>query len=83
MAGWMVRSKSSLSTSAQLPGHLEPQGIDPDVGDLPLAQPRLHLRLEDLDLPEHAFDRMLGLVELRHELASPAPSRPRCIAARP
>ena len=36
-----------LEQPAQLTGHLEPQGIDPDVGDLALAQVRLHLRLEE------------------------------------
>ena len=34
-AGWRVRSKSVLEDIGQFPGHLEPQGIDPDVGVLP------------------------------------------------
>ena len=48
MAGWSVSSKSSLSTPAQFAGHLEPQGVHPDVGDLAPVEARLHLRLEDL-----------------------------------
>ncbi len=50
-----------LEQPAQFTGHLEPQGIHPDVGDLALAEPRLHLRLEDVPLPQQALDRVLGL----------------------
>ena len=83
MAGWMSSSKSSLSNSAQLTGHLEPQGIDPDVGDLALAELRLHLLLEESSLPQQALDRVLGLGELGDEVLGQFASRLRCSAARP
>ena len=59
--------KVRLEDIGQFPGHLEPQGIDPDVGRLALAEMRLHLRLEDLYLTQQPGDRVLGLGELRHE----------------
>ena len=72
-----------LQDLGQLAGHLEPQGIDPDVGDLALAELRLHLRLEDVSLPQQAGDRVLRLAELGDEVLGQFASRPRCTAARP
>ena len=37
-AGWMRQLEVGLETSAQLAGHLEPQGVDPDVGDLAVSR---------------------------------------------
>ena len=43
-----------LEDPAQLPGHLEPQGIHPDIGGLALGECGLHLRLEDLELAQRS-----------------------------
>ena len=56
-----------LEDFPQFPRHLEPQGIDPDVGGLLLLQPGLDLGRKDLDLPQHAGDGVFRLGELLHE----------------
>ena len=66
--GLNVQLEVVLEQPAQLTGHLESQGIHPDVGDLAFVQLWLHLLLENIPLPQHPFDRMLGLLELGDEV---------------
>src|ERR1035438_7984279 len=56
-----------LKQPAQLTSHFESKGVHPHVGDLAFTQEWFHLLLENIPLPEQAFDGMLGLIEFSYE----------------
>jgi hypothetical protein len=61
---WLQRQvEVILEHVAQFSGHLEPQGIDPDIGGFAVVQPWLHLRREHIALVQDILLRMLRLLK--------------------